>query len=72
MRINPLYSTIVVLFFINLIGLTITIFNIKDFFVPELLVLLLFIISAVIITYTFYKQRREAWVMSLFFFAAYL
>ena len=67
-----MYSTIVVIFFISIIGLTNLIFNIKDFFVPELLVLLLFLISAVIITYNLYNQRKEAWVMSLFFFAAYL
>lgn len=66
-----MYSTIVVIFFISLIGLTSTIFNINNFFVPELLVLLLFLISAVIITYNLYNKRREAWVMSLFFFAAY-
>ena len=67
-----MYSTIVVIFFISLIGLTSIIFNINNFFVPELLVLLLFLISAVIITYNLYNKRREAWVMSLFFFVAYL
>jgi len=66
------YFIVIILFFISIIGLASTIFNIKDFFVPELLVLLLFLISAVIITYNLYNQRRTAWIMSLFFFAAYL
>ncbi|MBU1204386.1 MAG: hypothetical protein KKA61_02600 [Nanoarchaeota archaeon] len=65
------YFIIIAIFFINLIGLTSIIFNIKDFFVPELLVLLLFLISAVIITYNLYNQRRAAWIMALLFFAAY-
>jgi len=66
------YFIVIILFFISIIGLASTIFNIKDFFVPELLVLLLCLISAVIITYNLYNQRRTAWSMSLFFFAAYL
>jgi len=72
MRAKPIYSMVIVIFFISIIGLTNLILNIRDFFIPELLVLLLFIISAVIITYNFYNQRRTAWIMSLFFFAAYL
>ena len=72
MRIKPIYSVIVVIFFISIIGLTNLILNIKDFFFPELLILLLFLISAVIITYNLYNKRRTAWIMSLFFFAAYL
>ncbi len=66
------YFILITIFFINLIGMASIIFNIKDFFVPELLMLLLFLISAVIITYNLYNQRRVAWIMSLFFFAAYL
>ncbi len=72
MKTKPIYSMIVVIFFISIIGLTNLILNIKDFFVPELLILLLFLTSAVIITYNLYKKRRIAWIMSLFFFAAYL
>jgi len=72
MRTKPIYSMIVVIFFISIIGLTNLILNIKDFFVPELLILLLFLTSAVIITYNLYNKRRIAWIMSLFFFAAYL
>jgi len=66
------YFIIIAIFFINFIGLTRLIFSIKDFFVPELLVLLLFLISAVIITFNLYHQRRTAWIMALLFFAAYL
>ncbi len=71
MRTKSIYYIIVVIFFISIIGLTNLIFNIKDLFVPELLVLLLFLISAVIITYNLYNQRRAAWIMALLFFAAY-
>ena len=72
MRAKPIYSMVILIFFISIIGLTNLILNIRDFFIPELLVLLLFIISAVIITYNLYNQRRTAWIMSLFFFVAYL
>ena len=72
MSTKPRYFIIIIIFFISLIGLTSIIFNIKDFFVSELLVLLLFLISAVIITYNLYNQRRAAWIMALLFFAAYL
>ena len=66
------YFVIIAIFFINLIGLTSIIFSIKPFFIFELLVLSLFLISAVVIMYCIYHNKEEAWIVSLFFFAAYL
>ena len=68
---NKKYFILIPILFINLIGMASIIFKIKNFFVPELLVLLLFIISAVIIAYNLYNQRRAAWIIALLFFAAY-
>jgi len=65
------YFIIIAIFFINLIGLTSTIFSIKTFFIFELLVFSLFLISAVVIMYFIYHNRKEAWIVALFFFAAY-
>jgi len=66
------YFIIIAIFFINFIGLTSLIFSIKPFFIPELAVLSLFLISSVIIMYNLYHNREEIWIMSLLFFAAYL
>ena len=66
------YFIIIAIFFINFVGLTSLIFSIKPFFIPELVVLSLFLISSVIIMYNLYHNREEIWIMSLLFFAAYL
>jgi hypothetical protein len=62
----------VVLFFVNLVGLAVMIFKIKDFFAIEFFALLVFIVSSIVILYYIYKNRMAAWIMSLLFFAAYL
>ncbi|GEM_PF-2837857 len=68
---NPKHFIIIIIFFINLIGLTNIIFSIKPFFISELLVLFLFLASAVVIVYSLYHDREEVWITSLLFFAAY-
>jgi len=66
------YFIIIAIFFINFIGLTNIIFNIKHFFILELIILFLFLISSIIITYNLCYNRKIVWLMSLLFFAAYL
>ncbi len=68
---NSKYFILIIIFFINLIGLTSIIFGIGPFFISELLVLFLFLVSAVIIIYNLYNKREEVWIISLLFFAAY-
>jgi len=68
---NSKYFIIIIIFFINLIGLISIIFSIRPFFISELLLLFLFLISAVIIMYNLYHKREEVWIISLLFFAAY-
>ncbi|OIO63787.1 hypothetical protein AUJ83_00695 [Candidatus Woesearchaeota archaeon CG1_02_33_12] len=69
---NSKYFIIIIIFFINLIGMISIIFGIGPFFISELLLLFLFLVSAVIIVYNIYHNREEAWIISLLFFAAYL
>jgi len=69
---NSKYFIIITIFFINLIGLISIIFGIGPFFISELLLLFLFLVSAVIIMYNLYHKREEVWIISLLFFAAYL
>ena len=45
------YFIIIAIFFINFIGLTNIIFNIKHFFILELIILFLFLILSIIIAY---------------------
>jgi len=66
------YFIVITIFFVNLIGMAAVIFNSESLFAMELFVFLFFVFSAFLISYYLYKNRMAAWIMSLFFFAAYL